>query len=117
MNRSNMVSLIFLIVAAVAIIYTFNSGQETSSNTVEKVLVSTQGRPSVALDLQSSGWTFFPGLQKGLTVEILNSAVRIKESSCSDKDCVNSGFLRGSGSMIVCSSNGITVELKTILKN
>jgi hypothetical protein len=46
-----------------------------------------------------------------LTVETLSGAVRVANAACPDHTCVKTGWVRASGSAIVCLPNGVTVRI------
>ena len=112
MKKTNIILLIILLVIGV-IVHVFISQKSSLiiPGTSENVYVRSNGKLLKVLSLKKSGLYFFNGSSKGLTVEILNSAVKVKSSGCPNKICVNAGFVRGAGTSIICAPNGIIVEI------
>lgn len=44
-------------------------------------------------------------------IEIKDRRVRVRESSCPDKVCVKTGWIKRSGEIIVCAPNQITIRI------
>ena len=44
-------------------------------------------------------------------VQIYNGAVRMKESDCADKTCVNMGFISTQGFKIVCAPHQVVIKI------
>ena len=62
--------------------------------------------------LKETGTYFVNGNCGGLTIEILNYHVRVKESSCPNKVCVKQGFISSMGQQIICVPNGIVIQIE-----
>jgi len=54
---------------------------------------------------------FVEGRIGKVTIEIKGKRVRVKESSCPNKVCVKTGWIRRSGEIIVCAPNQVTVRI------
>lgn len=76
----------------------------TSGSVVE---VSVAGRVVMVLPLSRDGeWRV-----GGMTVEVSDGAVRVKESDCPDRFCVRCGRVREVGRTIVCVPNRTVVRV------
>ena len=51
------------------------------------------------------------GLESTVTVVVDQGAVRVVDSGCRDRLCVQSGSISAAGSAIVCAPNGVTVRI------
>lgn len=112
MNKTNIILLVVLLIIGAIVHFVISSKSALiTPGTAENVYIRANGKLLKVLELNKSGLFYFKGKSKGLTVEILNSAVKVKSSGCPNKICVNTGFVRGAGSSIICAPNGIIVEI------
>ena len=51
------------------------------------------------------------GLESTVTIVVEHGSVRVADSGCRDRLCVQSGAISAAGSAIVCAPNGVTVRI------
>jgi len=63
------------------------------------------------LSLDEDAAVTVEGARGPVTVETRGGAVCVAEAMCPDHTCVRTGWVRASGSAIVCLPNGVTVRI------
>lgn len=72
------------------------------------VVIKSNGEIVETISLSENGYVTEIS---GVVVCIENEKVFVKESSCKDKVCVNSGELSKAGQSAICAPNGVSVEI------
>lgn len=72
------------------------------------VIIKSDGKIIETISLTEDG---YKTEVNGVVIYIEDGKAFVKESSCKDKVCVNSGELSKSGESAVCAPNGVSVEI------
>lgn len=86
-------------------------GTPTGSAAPTQAVVSVAGSQMLTVDLGQDG-TYPLDLAEGhMVVEVLDGAVRVRDSGCPDQICVLTGWIRKPGEMIVCVPYRVVVQI------
>lgn len=82
------------------------------SRDVEKfVVIEIDGRNEKKIDLPENSIFDVYGKEGSIKVEISGRKVRILDSSCPNKICVNSGWINKNGESIICLPNRAIIKI------
>ncbi len=101
-KRDFVIILVVLIVAVVGF-FIINSAEKGKT-----VVIKSDGKVVETVSLTEDG---YKTEVNGVVIYIEDGKAFVKESSCKDKVCVNSGELSKSGQSAVCAPNGVSVEI------
>lgn len=82
-----------------------------SRDSLKKIAVEINGKESYIFD-KNGIYEIKNNGKKLMTIEILDHKVRVLRSTCPDKLCVKSGWLKNSNAAIVCVPNRIVIHYK-----
>ena len=98
----------FIIIVVVLIVGVLGFLIINNADKGKTVIIKSDGKVVETVSLTENG---YEKEVNGVIVHIENGKAFVKESSCKDKVCVNSGELSKSGQSAVCAPNGVSVEI------
>lgn len=82
------------------------------SRGVEKyVVIEIDGRKGEKMNLPQNMTFEVHGKEGPMKIEISGRKVRVSDSSCPNKTCVNSGWIKKSGESIICLPNRAIIKI------
>ncbi|MBD3182089.1 NusG domain II-containing protein [Candidatus Poribacteria bacterium] len=100
--------LIVFLLAAGLLSFVLIRIKSTPSNTV---VVEVDGKEASQYNLETDGIFSIEGPRGKTRIEIKNKRVRVIESPCPKKICIQSGWIYKSYQTIVCVPNRVTIHL------
>jgi len=76
-----------------------------------QAVVSVGGTQVLTVDLRQDGLYPLDLAEGHMVVEVLDGAVRVRESGCPDQVCVLTGWIRHPGEMIICVPYRVVVQI------
>jgi len=100
--------LFFAVLSLVSVIFINKAASQ-----VKQVIIFSKGEAPIQLPLQSRQKQI---KVKGCLIEIASGRVRVVSSTCPNKICVATGWIKEPSQVIVCAPHGvmITIEGKTV---
>lgn len=102
-------SLIFVVIGLLIIflLIFFNS----SNDHPDKIVVEVDGKKAYVFE-KDGVYKIIHKEKELMKVEVLNGKARVLESTCPDKLCVKSGWLKSSHASIVCVPNRVIIHFE-----